>query len=105
MCIRDRDSKNYYDYLDIGSREKAKACLSNEQKAWNNLMKVRKSTSRRLQGRIKSVYDNEMCIRDRYNALYRYCIDKGAVPPDRYEFNRKGKSVQCDGLAMCTRCV
>ena len=37
-----------------------------------------------------------------YNALYRYCIDKGAVPPDRYEFNRKGKSMQCDGLAMCT---
>lgn len=37
-----------------------------------------------------------------YNALYRYCIDKGAVPPDRYEFNRKGKSVQCDGLTMCT---
>ena len=52
------DTKRFYDYLDIGSREKAKACLSNEQKAWNNLMKVRKSTSRRLQGRIKSVYDN-----------------------------------------------
>ena len=52
------DTKRFYDYLDIGSREKAKACLSNEQKAWNNFMKVRKSTSRRLQGRIKSVYDN-----------------------------------------------
>lgn len=37
-----------------------------------------------------------------YNTLYRYCIDKGVVPPDRYEFNRKGKSVQCDGLTMCT---
>ena len=52
------DTKSFYDYLDIGSRGKVKECLSNEQKAWNNFMKVRKSTSRRLQGRIKSVYDN-----------------------------------------------
>ena len=63
------DSKNYYDYLDIGSREKAKACLSNEQKAWNNLMKVRKSTSRRLQGRIKSVYDNATYRLQRYHLI------------------------------------
>ena len=63
------DSKNYYDYLDIGSREKAKACLSNEQKAWNSLMKVRKSTSRRLQGRIKSVYDNATYRLQRYHLI------------------------------------
>ena len=63
------NNKNYYDYLDIGSREKAKACLSNEQKAWNNLMKVRKSTSRRLQGRIKSVYDNATYRLQRYHLI------------------------------------
>ena len=63
------DSKNYYDYLDIGSREKVKACLSNEQKAWNSLMKVRKSTSRRLQGRIKSVYDNATYRLQRYHLI------------------------------------
>ena len=63
------DNKNYYDYLDIGSREKVKACLSNEQKAWNSLMKVRKSTSRRLQGRIKSVYDNATYRLQRYHLI------------------------------------
>ena len=63
------DSKNYYDYLDIGSREKAKACLSNEQKAWNSLMKVRKSTSRKLQGRIKFVYDNATYRLQRYHLI------------------------------------
>ena len=63
------DTKRFYDYLDIGSREKAKACLSNEQKAWNNLMKVRKSTSRRLQGRIKSVYDNATYRLQRYHLI------------------------------------
>ena len=51
------------------SREKAKACLSNEQKAWNSLMKVRKSTSRRLQGRIKSVYDNATYRLQRYHLI------------------------------------
>ena len=63
------DTKRFYDYLDIGSREKAKACLSNEQKAWNNFMKVRKSTSRRLQGRIKSVYDNATYRLQRYHLI------------------------------------
>ena len=63
------DTKNFYDYLDIGSREKVKACLSNEQKAWNSLMKVRKSTSRRLQGRIKSVYDNATYRLQRYHLI------------------------------------
>lgn len=63
------DSKNYYDYLDIGSREKAKACLSNEQKAWNNFMKARKGTSRKLQGRIKPVYDNATYRLQRYHLI------------------------------------
>lgn len=37
-----------------------------------------------------------------YNAIYKYCLDKGVVPPDRYEFNSRGMSVQCDGLLMST---
>ena len=63
------DTKSYYDYLDIGSREKVKACLSNEQKVWNSLMEVRKSTSRKLQGRIKSVYDNATYRLQRYHLI------------------------------------
>lgn len=35
-----------------------------------------------------------------YNAIYRYCIAKGAVPPSRYEFDRRKKSIECDGLII-----
>ena len=55
--------------MDIGSRGKVKECLSNEQKAWNSLMKARKGTSRKLQGRIKSVYDNATYRLQRYGAM------------------------------------
>ena len=63
------DTKSFYDYLDIGSRGKVKECLSNEQKAWNSLMKARKGTSRKLQGRIKSVYDNATYRLQRYHLI------------------------------------
>lgn len=63
------DTKRFYDYLDIGSRGKVKECLSNEQKAWNSLMKARKGTSRKLQGRIKSVYDNATYRLQRYHLI------------------------------------
>ena len=69
MIFHAIDTKSLYDYLDIGSREKVKACLSNEQKAWNSLMKVRKSTSRKLQGRIKFVYDNATYRLQRYHLI------------------------------------
>lgn len=35
-----------------------------------------------------------------YNTLYKYCLDKGAVPPDRYKFTRGGQSTECGGLRM-----
>ena len=35
-----------------------------------------------------------------YNTLYKYCLDKGAVPPDRYKFTRGRQSVECDSLRM-----
>ena len=63
------DTKRFYDYLDIGSRGKVKECLSNEQKAWNSLMTARKGTSRKLQGRIKSVYDNATYRLQRYHLI------------------------------------
>ena len=37
-----------------------------------------------------------------YNTIYKHCLDKGAVPPNRYEFNRKGQSIECEGLTMLT---
>lgn len=37
-----------------------------------------------------------------YNTIYNYCLSKNAVPPDRYEFDSKGNSVECDGLLMCS---
>lgn len=63
------DTKDYYDYLDISSKEKVKACLLNEQKAWNSLMKARKNTSRELYGRIKTVYDNATYRLQRYHLI------------------------------------
>lgn len=63
------DTKDYYDYLDISSKEKVKACLLNEQKAWNSLMKARKKTSRELYGRIKTVYDNATYRLQRYHLI------------------------------------
>ena len=63
------DTKDYYDYLDISSKEKVKVCLLNEQKAWNSLMKARKNTSRELYGRIKTVYDNATYRLQRYHLI------------------------------------
>jgi len=63
------DTKDYYDYLDISSKEKVKVCLLNEQKAWNSLMKARKNTSRKLYGRIKTVYDNATYRLQRYHLI------------------------------------
>ena len=63
------DTKDYYDYLDISSKEKVKVCLLNEQKAWNSLMKARKNTSGKLYGRIKTVYDNATYRLQRYHLI------------------------------------
>lgn len=63
------DTNSYYDYLDKSSIEKAKAGLLNEQKVWNNIMKARKETSRKLHGRIKSVYDNATYRLQRYHLI------------------------------------
>lgn len=63
------DTNEYYDYLDIGSKQKAKTCLLNEQKVWNNLMKARKYTSRKLQGRIKFIYDNATYRLQRFHLI------------------------------------
>lgn len=35
-----------------------------------------------------------------YNTIYKYCVLKGVVPPDRYEFTSKGTSVECGDLLM-----
>lgn len=61
------DTNSFYDY--INSRKGLKLCLLNEQKAWNSLMKARKGTSRKLQGRIKSVYDNATYRLLRYHLI------------------------------------
>lgn len=82
------DTNSYYDYLDKSSIKKAKAGLLNEQKVWNNILKARKGTSRKLHGRIKSVYDNATYRLQRYhliqlkNAFNGY----GAMSNDIYSY-------------------
>lgn len=36
-----------------------------------------------------------------YNSIYKYCLEKKVVPPNRYEFSSKGNPMECDGLLMC----
>ena len=36
-----------------------------------------------------------------YNSIYKYCLEKEVVPPNRYEFSSKGNPMECDGLLMC----
>ena len=36
-----------------------------------------------------------------YNSIYKYCLEKEVVPPNRYEFSNKGNPMECDGLLMC----
>ena len=40
-----------------------------------------------------------------YNTIYKHCLDKGAVPPNRHEFNRKGQSIECEGLTILTPAI
>ena len=40
-----------------------------------------------------------------YNIIYKYCILKGVVPPDRYKFTNKGTSVECGDLRMLAHAI
>lgn len=40
-----------------------------------------------------------------YNTIYKYCILKEVVPPDRYGFTNKGTSVECGDLRMLAHAI